>query len=161
MDGMENKKRLIEAALFMSSREISPEELKKLTGIDAPGHIINLINELAEEYKQRGSAIEIREIAGKYIMSVREEYLPFVKEFAKETELSKGAVRVLAYIANNNGILKSEVVKVLGTQAYGYIKEISEKGFVKQVKAGRSKRLYLTEKFNAYFKKGEAGPSTP
>ncbi|MGB9719615.1 MAG: SMC-Scp complex subunit ScpB [Candidatus Anstonellales archaeon] len=149
----QDKKRLIEAALFMSSREISPEELKKITGIDAPGYIIQLIDELAEEYKQRGSAVEIKEIAGKYIMGVKEEYLPSVKEFAKETELSKGALRVLAYVANNNGILKSEVVKVLGTQAYSYIKEITEKGFVKQVKAGRSKRLHLTDRFKAYFKK--------
>ncbi|MEM2948301.1 MAG: SMC-Scp complex subunit ScpB [Candidatus Anstonellales archaeon] len=148
-----DKKRVIEAALFMSSREIAPEELKKITGIDAPGYIINLINELSEEYRQKGSAIEIKEIAGKYIMRVREEYLPFVKEFAKETELSKGALKVLAYIANHDGILKSEVVKVLGTQMYEYIKEITEKGFVKQVKAGRSKKLYLTDKFKAYFKK--------
>ncbi len=159
MEGMEqgaqDKKRLIEAALFMSSREISPEELKKVTGIDAPGHIANLIKELADEYRERGSAVEIKEIAGKYIMSVREEYLPSVKEFAKETEMSKGAVKVLAYVANNNGILKSEVVKVLGAQAYAYIKEITEKGFVKQVKAGRSKKIYLTDKFRAYFKKAE------
>lgn len=157
MDGtaqdVRDKKRIIEAALFMSSREISPEELKKITGIDAPGHIISLINELAEEYRQRGSAVEIKEIAGKYIMSVMEEYLPSVKEFAKETELSRGAVKVLAYVANNDGILKSEVVKVLGAHAYGYIKEITEKGFVKQVKSGRSKKLHLTDKFKAYFKK--------
>ncbi|MEM2909228.1 MAG: SMC-Scp complex subunit ScpB [Candidatus Bilamarchaeaceae archaeon] len=149
---MENEKRYIEAALFVSSKPLSLAELRTLTGIGAVGYVQKLVEELKNEYATRGSAIEILELDGKYEMRVKNEYIDRVKEFAQDAEIGHGALRVLAFISKHDGILKSEVVKRMGSQAYGYIKELVEAEFVKQQKSGRSSKLLLTEKFRRYFK---------
>jgi len=146
-----NEKRLIEAALFISARPISIEEMRALTGIGAIGYLQNTIASLQKEYNESDRALEIVELDGKYEMRVKNEYVDRVKKFAQETELSKGALRTLAYISKHDGVLKSELVKHIGPQIYEDVKELVENGFVKPQKAGRSAKLNLTEKFKKYF----------
>lgn len=148
---MKEEKRLIEAALFISGRSMTLEELRTLTGVGALGYLKNTLEELKTDYEERGSAIEIMEDEGKYLMRVRNEHLSRVKEFAQDTEISRAALRTLAYISKHDGILKSTVVKRLGTHIYGEIKELTGAGFLKQQKAGRTSKLTLTEKFRKYF----------
>ncbi len=149
-------KRLIEAALFMSGREMSVPELKKLTGIASAGHIRTMIGALASEYEEKGSAIEIFEADGAYLMRVKDDYVGSVKQFAQSLTISKSALRTLSYIAQHNGILKSEVVKRIGTRIYDDVRELVENGFILQRKYGRSSKLFLTDKFRAYFEEGIA-----
>lgn len=146
-----NEKGVIEAALFISARPLSLEELRTVTGIGAFGYLRNVVVSLQEEYDKNGSALEIIEVDGKYLMRVRNEYIERVKQFAQEAELSRAALRTLAYISKHDGILKSEVVRRIGTQAYQDVKELTGAGFVRQQKTGRSSRLFLTGKFKKYF----------
>ncbi len=148
-------RRLIEAALFMSGRELSLSELKKLTGIASAGHVKTMVQELSEEYKKSGSALEIFEANDAYLMRVREEYLSTARQFAQESEISRGALRTLSYVARHNGILKSEVVKRIGPIIYDDVRELVERGFIFQRRFGRSSRLFLTDKFRAYFEQGK------
>lgn len=155
-------KRLIEAALFMSGRELSVPELKKLTGIASAGHIKSLLDELQGDYRE--SALEIFEADGSYLMKVKDGYVENVKQFAQSEAISKSALRTLSYVARHNGIMKSEVVKRIGTVVYSDVKELVENGFILQRKYGRSSKLFLTDKFRAYFeqqKPEEAGPEVP
>lgn len=149
-------RRLIEAALFMSGREMSVPELKKLTGIASAGHVKEIVGKLRGEYDSLGSSIEIFEGDNAYIMRVRDEYSGSVRQFAQDVAISKSALRTLSYIARHNGILKSEVVKRIGSVIYEDVKELVENGFIFQRKYGRSSKLFLTDKFRAYFEKGEA-----
>ena len=149
-------KRLIEAALFMSGREMSVPELKKLTGIASAGHIRKMIDGLSGEYEKRGSAIEIFEADGTYLMRVKDDYVGNVRQFAQSLTISRSALRTLSYIARHNGILKSEVVKRIGTVIYEDVRELVQNGFILQRKYGRSSKLFLTDKFRAYFEKGAA-----
>ncbi|MCP4646648.1 MAG: SMC-Scp complex subunit ScpB [bacterium] len=152
-------KRLIEAALFMSGRELSVPELKKLTGIASAGHIRGMIEELQKDYGKKGSSLEIFEADGAYIMRVKEDYVDSVRQFAQAVMISKSALRTLSYVARHNGILKSEVVKRIGTMVYDDVRELVENGFILQRKYGRSSKLFLTDKFRAYFEPGKA-PAT-
>jgi len=144
-------KNLIEAALFMSSKALSEEELARIIGLGAIGQVDEYIRQLIEEYKNRQTALEIIEIDGKYMLTVKNEYAEKVSSLANEPELSKGAIRLLAYISKNNGILQSELVKAFGEVTYDYVKELVEKEFITAKKEGRSKRVYLTNKFSEYF----------
>ncbi|NYZ74165.1 SMC-Scp complex subunit ScpB [Candidatus Micrarchaeota archaeon] len=148
---MKEEKTLIEAALFLSSRAMSAEEFRTLTGIGALGYIRSVLDELRKEYDDRGSALEITEMDGKYVMRVRNEHLQRVKQFAQDTEISKSALRTLAYISKNDGILKSALVRKMGTHVYGNVKELVGAGFIRSQKSGRSSKLTLTEKFKKYF----------
>lgn len=146
-----NEKRLIEAALFISARSLNLEELRTLTGIGALGYLQSMLTELKKEYEERGSAVEIIDINGKYEMKVKNDYMSRVKQFAQDIEISKSSLRTLAYIAKHDGVLKSTVVKRIGTQVYHDVKELVEAEFVKSQKAGRSAKLFLTDKFKKYF----------
>lgn len=148
---MEKEKRYIEAAMFLAAKPLSLEDFKKVTGISALGYLKNLVEELKKEYDERGSAIELIEIDGRYELRIRTEYIDRVKEFAQEAEISRAALRTLAFIAKHDGILKSELVKRIGTKIYDDVKELTEAGFVRQKKSGRSSQVFLTEKFRKYF----------
>src|SRR5512143_3653747 len=158
---MKEEKRLIEAALFISSRAMSLEEFRTLTGIGALGYLQGVLAELKKEYDDRGSALEITDMDGKYVMRVRNEHLSRVKQFAQDTEISKSALRTLAYISKNDGILKSALVKKIGTHVYADVKELIEADFVKAHKAGRTSKLVLTEKFKKYFVQQPPEPQPP
>ena len=146
-----DEKRLIEAALFISGRELTLEELRRLTGVGALGYLQGLVQQLQQEYTKNGSSLEITGFEGKYSMRVKNEYLGQVKQFAQETEISKTALRTLAYLSKHDGALKSELAKHIGSQIYQDVQELVENGFVKPQKAGRSSKLLLTEKFRKYF----------
>lgn len=148
---MKEEKRLIEAALFISGRAMSLEEFRTLTGIGAIGYLQGVVEELKKEYDERDSALEIMSIDGKYELRVRNDCVERVKQFAQDTEVSRSALRTLAYIAKHDGILKSELVKKIGSQIYTDVKELVDAEFLKPQKAGRSSKLWLTEKFKKYF----------
>lgn len=161
---MKEEKRLIEAALFMSSRAMTLEEFRTLTGIGALGYIQGVLAELKKDYDERGSAIEIAEMEGKYSIRVRADLLPRVRQYAQDTEISKSALRTLAYLSKHDGMLKSELVRKVGTQAYLDVRELIEAGFLKAHKSGRTSKLTLTEKFKIYFvqeKQGSAPAEAP
>ncbi len=158
---MKEEKRLIEAALFMSSRAMTIEEFRTLTGIGALGYLQGVITELRREYDERGSAVEISEQDGRFFMRVRDDLAPKVKQYAQDTEISKSALRTLAYISKHDGLLKSELVRRVGTQAYSDVKELVTSGFLKSKKSGRSSKLTLTEKFRRYFVQEEAQQPQP
>ncbi|HLD59422.1 MAG TPA: SMC-Scp complex subunit ScpB [Candidatus Bilamarchaeaceae archaeon] len=148
---MSDEKKLMEAALFLTSRPMGLDEFKTLTGIGAVGYLKEKIDELKKDYEQKQSAIEIIEFDGKYSMRVRNEHIEKVKQFTKETEISKSALRTLAFLSKNDNMLKSDLVKKIGTQVYMSVKELTENGFIKQKKFGRTSRITLTEKFKTYF----------
>ncbi len=152
--------RIIEAALFISARPMALEELRTLTGIGALGYLRKAVEELQSEYAGRNSAIEILSVDGKYEMRVRQDYVGRVKQFAQDTEISRPALRTLAYISKHDGVLKSELAKRIGSSIYEDVRELVDAGFVKPKKAGRSSSLWLTDKFHKYFVKGEVAAAS-
>lgn len=149
---MDDAKQVIESALFISARGMEIDELAGIAGIAAPGFVKALLEELKLDYEARGSAVEIAEIEGKWLMRVKDAYAERVKGFAQQAEVGKGALRTLAYVAKHDGVLKSEIAHRIGSQIYRDVHELVQNGFLRQVKAGRSRRLFLTGKFKQYFR---------
>jgi len=155
------EKRIIEAALFISARPMALSELRTLTGIGALGYLQKVVTELQTEYSERGSAIEILGADGKYEMRLKPELTARVKQFAQDSEISKAALRTLAYISKHDGVLKSELAKRIGSSIYQDVRELVEAGFVKPKRAGRTSKLLLTEKFHRYFEKAKEASAAP
>jgi segregation and condensation protein B len=150
MEDSENE-RIIEAALFMSSRPLSLQELGKLIGVATPGFVEQRLKRLQEDYNNMKSSVEIAEEDGKYYMRLRSQYVNYVKDFAQAAELSKNALRTLAYVAKSEGITKHQLFLKIGGSIYEDVAELVEKGFVTQKKSGRTKAVTTTAKFKAYF----------
>jgi segregation and condensation protein B len=146
-----DQKLLVEAVLFMSQNAMSIEDISKATGIASSGFIKGALGELAIKYREGNTALELVEIAGKYLLSLKSAYAARVSGLANGPDISRGALRVLAYVSKNNGITQSDLVHALGSTTYEYVKELNEKEFVEWKKAGRSKKLFTTDKFREYF----------
>ncbi|MCC7552049.1 SMC-Scp complex subunit ScpB [Candidatus Micrarchaeota archaeon] len=146
------KQKIIEAALFMSTKPLSVADLAKLLNIAAIGYVTKEIKTIQKQYEDRNGPIQIFEENGKYIMTLKAEYAREVKDFAKEAEINPHALKTLGYIAKRDGILKSDLCKKLGSTIYQDVIELNEKGFITQKKSGRTKKIFLTQKFKDYFK---------
>jgi segregation and condensation protein B len=141
-------KRILEAALFVADRPMRVEELSKVSG-HAPGHVRKALGELAREYE--GGALEIAETPEGWHMRVKHEILPRVAHLTPHSDLSEGCKRALALILYKEPVKQSEIVKMQGNKAYGYVKRLQKKGLVKACKKGHTMVLELTQEFENYF----------
>ena len=142
---------MVEAVLFLSGKAVSAEDISKITGIVSVGQISKFLKEMENEYRERDTPIIINEIAGKFIMELREPYASRLSGLANQPEISKGALRILAYISKNEPIMQNKIVNAFGDSAYQYIKELVEKEFITTERDGRTKRVSTTKKFSEYF----------
>ncbi len=142
---------LVEAALFMSQNAIGVQEISKATGIASPGVIKSALEELKQDYSCRDTAIGMLEVYGKYMLTLKEPYSTKVSSLAIGPDLTRGALRLLAYLSKNDNALQSSLVKIFGSSTYEYVKELTEKEFIQTKKTGRSRRVSTTPKLKEYF----------
>ncbi len=143
--------KLIEAAIFMSPTSISIADISAVTGIASAGKVKEIVKGLMDTYKAGNTSLEIFEIDSKYVFGLKEPYASKVSRLASGPDITKGALRLLAYVSKNNGIVQSELVKYFGYATYDFVKELTEKGFIETKKFGRSKKVITTSKFKEYF----------
>lgn len=153
MDGSQEREQvnLVEAALFASGKAMSAQEISQAIGIASIGHVKKLVDGLIEEYSKRDGSICVIRLGDKYIMSIKDSYAGRVSSVAGQPELSKGALRALAYISRNEPLMQSGLVKAFGSGVYDHVHELLENDFVRATKEGRSKKLETTQKFKEYF----------
>src|SRR5271154_7106951 len=111
-------KKVIEAALFVSGRAMDTDEIAKVSGIASVGHVKKLMEELIVDYQNKDIALVITKVGDKYILGVRNEYAEKVSSLAGTPDLSKSALRILAYISKNEPVMQSAVVKAFGSSTY-------------------------------------------
>ena len=146
----EDLKGEVESVLFASAKWVTASELQKLCNADEP-QIQRALKELAKEYDEKGSSIALVEEDQAFKFVVRDKYLPIVENVVSETELPKSILETLAVIAFKHPIYQSEIVKIRSNKAYEHLTELENRGFIKRERSGRTKRIYLTQKFFDYF----------
>ncbi len=144
-------KKLAEAMLFAASRPLSPEELAQHMGVGSVGSVIRIADQLIADYAARDSALTIVKLGGKYSMTIKDSYSGRMGDLAGQPDITRGGLRVLAYIGKGEPIMQSAVVKAFGYSAYVYIKELVEKDFITAKRLGRTRKLETTMKFREYF----------
>ena len=144
-------KRLVEAALFVSAKALSADEIARAVGVASIGYVNKIAEELAKEYEGRNTALRISTVGNKFMMEVKSEYASRVNELAGKPELREGALKILAYVSKNEPVMQNSIVKLFGSSTYDYMKELVENDFVKTKRVGRTKKVETTEKFREYF----------
>ncbi|MCD6367635.1 MAG: SMC-Scp complex subunit ScpB [Candidatus Aenigmarchaeota archaeon] len=147
---MDEKKALLEAALFISDKPLSINELKKITGL-RKREIISLLKSIEEDTKKEHRGIELFSVGESYHLRVKEKYVQKVSHLTPYADLSRAMLKVLSLAVYKEGITQSEVVKTIGNRAYDYIKDLVSMGLIKTEKSGRTKKLVLTQEFMKYF----------
>jgi segregation and condensation protein B len=147
------KEKIMEAALFMSPKPISLEELKTIANVDSRIETKAMAEELIHYYKTKQSSLEIISLPVGYQMRVKQEYEDLVQQYATDTMFNKGVMKTLALIAYKQPISQSTVIKYRNNKAYDHLKVLVENGFVKKEPIGRTYSLTTTNKFIEYFGK--------
>ncbi|HBU70009.1 MAG TPA: SMC-Scp complex subunit ScpB [Elusimicrobia bacterium] len=127
-------KQIVESLLFMSDRALSIKNIKSILGDVSEGHDIEqLIKEIAEDYKQRNSPIELRFVAEGWQFSSKKEFSPFIKRLYKERtmlRLSTSALETLSIIAYKQPITRSEIEEIRGVEITSVLETILERKLV-------------------------------
>jgi len=151
---MSGDKEIIEAALFVSGEPLDVGHLKNLV---RGKNIHELMQQLMDEYAARGSALEIREMDGRFIMQVKSEFTEKVKSIAPK-ELRSPVLRTLAMVAYHQPITVAELVERRGPATYDHVRELEESRFISAQPQGRTRLLQTTQRFAEYFNLESSDP---
>lgn len=153
---MTGDKEILEAALFASGE---PLDIAQLSNLVRGKNARELLGLLMEEYRQRGSALEIKEIEGRFVMQVMPEYAQKVRSLAPK-ELRAPVLRTLSMIAYHQPLTVADLVERRGAAAYDHVRELEEWGFISAQPQGRTRLLATTQRFAEYFNLDSGDPES-
>lgn len=141
----------LEAALYVSGRAMTLEELANIIG-KSQSTTLKLLDELSFDYNKREGALEVIALPrDRYALQLKPELTPRVGRLIPGGLLSFATLQTLVFIALKQPIVQSDLVNQRGTHCYDHVKELIEKKFVEAVPEGRSKVLTTTPLFADYF----------
>lgn len=139
----------VEAALFVSGRFLSTQELVALTDLN-PILLNQTLSKIKEKHNDGG--IEIVNKGDLWKMDVSNNYTDVVNRLATgNSEFTKAEQETLAIIAYKQPINQSKIVHIRGNKSYDHIKKFVSIGLVRAKKTGRTKELTLSDDFYDYF----------
>jgi segregation and condensation protein B len=142
----------MEAALYAAGRPLSLEELERVSKTGGMPETESLLQELADEYRNRSSSLEIVQVSkGRYTLQLKPEYSIKVSRLSPGGLLSLGSLKTLALVALRQPIRQSEVIEVRGAHSYEHIHRLEQLGFVRKQPSGKSVTLTTTKMFSEYF----------
>jgi segregation and condensation protein B len=142
-------KKVLEAALFISSSPMTLDQLARVSGINSLGHVKELMESLQKDYGERG--LELANTSEGWVMQVRQGLLSRVAHLTPYSDLAEGPKRTLALVTLKEPVKQSVIIKMQGNKAYSYIKDLVKRGLVVAEREGHTKTLKLTQEFERYF----------
>ena len=134
--------KLLEAALFASSRPIPTEDLAALDEDASAAAVAAALDELREHYDVEGHGVELVEIGGGWQILTRPEYTEAIERAqlaARPQRLSGAALETLAIIAYRQPISRADIEEIRGVAVGGVLKSLHERGLIDVV--GRAEGL--------------------
>lgn len=144
-------KRIIEAALFVSGRNLTIEELARLCESGNLGKIKRICDELKKEYDERNSGIKIYFSDNAYFMGTAKDLENKISNLSPVKEISKNALKILSFIAYYQPVKQKDVIEKFG-YVYDSILKLENSGFIRRYKEKNYKVIETTKKFEEYFK---------
>jgi len=148
---LEELKKIIEAALFMSPVHLTPEDFYKIARGYKLEEIKNALELLRKEFTERNSSLKINEAPEGWQMQVKDEYESKVIHLAAAKQFNKSVLRTLAFIAYKEPVKQSTLIKFRNNKAYDHLKLLEAKGFIQRKQQGPTYMINTTEKFKQYF----------
>lgn len=147
----EDLKKRLESLLFSAGRKIELDELAKHCKEENIQTIKDSLEALKKELDDKKSPLMLLEEGTAWKLTVREQYLPYVKKVVKQSELPKSLLETLAVVAFKAPAMQSNIIKIRTNKAYKHLEELEKDGYITREKKGRSKLIKLTQKFFDYF----------
>lgn len=154
---MENKKvkGIIEAILFASARVVTMKELSSILEL-APDEINKIISEMQIDYAREDRGVEIVRVEDGFQLSSKKEYheyiYPAIDKRIKPS-LSRSSLEVLAIIAYNRRVTKSDIDTIRGVDSAGSLYRLQEYDLIEQAGKADLPGKPMTYKVTGYFLK--------
>src|SRR5690349_5566179 len=126
---------IMEALLFITEQPVGLSALQDLFDQEySLEDLRQLAEELAMDYQTRGSALELREIAGGWQFSSRPEFAPWIRKLFKDRltyRLSSSAMETLSIIAYKQPMTRSEIEEIRGVEVSAVLDTLIERKLVR------------------------------
>jgi segregation and condensation protein B len=136
-------KKIIEALLFVAEL---PVTLKMLDGVFdktfSKDDIRGMIESLAQDYRDRETSLEVKEIAGGWQLATKPELAPWIRKLFKDRlsyRLSPSAMETLSIIAYKQPITRGEIEEIRGVEVSAVVDTLMDRKLVRIV--GRKETL--------------------
>lgn len=125
----------VEAILFVVDAPLSVAALA--SALQQPVPAVNAaIEQLKDGYDQRGSGVELREVAGGVRFYTRPSHAAYVERFLQDgqrSRLSQAALETLAVIAYKQPVTRSRVSAIRGVNVDGVVRTLLTRGLIVEV----------------------------
>jgi len=155
---IEELKPIIESLIFVSEEPMSIRQLVAILEGESAEDIEAACEELGREFTERGSGLELRQVAGGYRLATRVEFSEYVRRYLKaqpSARLSLAALETLAVIAYKQPITIPEILEIRGVTSTSAIKTLLDRRLIvakghKQV-VGRPMMYGTSKEFLIHF----------
>jgi segregation and condensation protein B len=123
---------LVEALIFVSDEPITVRTLAEVLDEDKES-VRAAVEALRDEYDNRESGLQIREVGGGWQIATRTELHESVRKFLKtkpSAKLSLASLETLAVIAYKQPVTVPEILEIRGVQSASAIKTLLEKRLI-------------------------------
>ncbi len=123
---------IVEALIFVAGEPLTVKTLAEVLTEDKET-VEAAVEELVQEYEQRESGLQIREIAGGWQIGTRTEFHEEIRRFLRtrpSAKLSLAALETLAVIAYKQPVTVPEILEIRGVQSASAIKTLLDKRLI-------------------------------
>jgi segregation and condensation protein B len=152
-----NLRSAVEALLFSSDQPLTLTMLADALEA-APEAVTESLRALADDYRARDAGVEVREMAGGWIVTTTAEQHEWVARMLRgkrRMRLSRAALETLAIIAYKQPVTKSEIEAIRGVDSSGTLATLLERSLVtikgRSTVVGRPLLYGSTPEFLNYF----------
>ena len=126
---------IIEALLFITEHPVPMKSFGDLFDQQFTQEELEMmVQEISQDYRERGSALELREIAGGWQFSSRSEFAPWIRKLFKDRltyRLSSSAMETLSIIAYKQPLTRSEIEEIRGVEVSAVLDTLVERRLVR------------------------------
>ena len=153
----EKAKAIVEAILFATGREVTIKELSIVLE-KSPEQIVELVNNLKDDYEKSNRGIEIIRVKDAYQMCTKKELYDYVEQITNKNakpNLSNAAIETLSIICYNQNVTRAEIETIRGVGCDGTIYKLLEYNLIEESgkldAPGRPTTYTVTNKFLKMF----------
>lgn len=130
----EKFKAIVEAILFSTGREVSIKELAIVLE-KSPEEVVEIVNELKDEYNKLNRGIEIVKINDTYQMCTKKDFYDYIAQISdkkSKPNLSNASLEILSIIAYNPNVTRAEIETIRGVNCDGTIYKLLEYNLIEE-----------------------------
>jgi len=130
---MENLNSIIESLLFVAEEPLTVDKLRNILETVEGKEIRQTLQDLSEEYEQRGGGFRLQEVAGGWQIRSRPEYHEWIKRMLQPSpqRLSRAALETLAVIAYKQPIIRADIEHIRGVDCGGVLRQLMERKIIR------------------------------